>query len=166
MLGSLLIRLNIRVSSGSWLHLSSLLVVPLIRTHYRFSYVWLIVHHELYLYNKPTRCTVFSLYCVTTPLHVSGPFVTHHQEAECIMWRIVLVFLLSRLSAGLDQAKFSRWWKRAAAVCLSGTLVPTDRVRGVKHEGRGEKFFLKFSSSVGRATESGHGPRKKNSGPP
>jgi hypothetical protein len=25
----------------------------------------------------------FSLDCVTTPLHVSGPFVARHKEAEC-----------------------------------------------------------------------------------
>jgi hypothetical protein len=34
----------------------------------------LTVHLQLYLCNKPTRCTVlFSHYCVATPLHVSGP---------------------------------------------------------------------------------------------
>jgi hypothetical protein len=27
---------------------------------------------------------LFSLHCFTTPLHVSGPFVAHHQEAESI----------------------------------------------------------------------------------
>jgi hypothetical protein len=54
-------------------------------------HVWLTVHLELYLYNKPTRFTIFSLYYITTPLHVSGPFVAHHQEAECIVWQMVLV---------------------------------------------------------------------------
>jgi hypothetical protein len=44
-----------------------------------------------YAYNKPTQCTIFSFYYFTTPLHVSGPFVAHHQEAECIMWQMVLV---------------------------------------------------------------------------
>jgi hypothetical protein len=44
---------------------------------------------------------ISSLYCVTTPLHVSGPFVAPHQEAECIVWQMLLVLLLSRLSAGL-----------------------------------------------------------------
>jgi hypothetical protein len=38
-------------------------------------------------YNKPTWCTVFSLYFGTTLLHVSGPFVAHHQAAKCIMWQ-------------------------------------------------------------------------------
>jgi hypothetical protein len=57
-------------------------------------HVRLTVHLELYLYNKPTRCTLFSLYCITTPLHVSGPFVAHHQEAECIVWQMVLVYIL------------------------------------------------------------------------
>jgi hypothetical protein len=54
------------------------------------------VHLELYLYNKPRWCTMFSSYYVTTPIHVSVPFVAHHQEGECIMWRMVLVLLLSR----------------------------------------------------------------------
>jgi hypothetical protein len=55
----------------------------------------------LYLYNKPTQCTIFSL-CVTTPLHVLGPFVAHHQEAECIIWWMVHVLLVSQLLASLD----------------------------------------------------------------
>jgi hypothetical protein len=25
-----------------------------------------------------------SLYSVTTPLHISGPFVAHHQQVECV----------------------------------------------------------------------------------
>jgi hypothetical protein len=49
--------------------------------------------------NKLTRCTIFSVYCVTTPLHVSGPLAVHHQESECVIWRMVHVSLLSRLSA-------------------------------------------------------------------
>jgi hypothetical protein len=53
-----------------------------------------------YLYNKLNKMHYFSLYFVTTPLHISGPFVAHHQEAECIMWRMVLVLLLKRLSGG------------------------------------------------------------------
>jgi hypothetical protein len=35
----------------------------------------------------------FPLYRVTTPPHVTSPFIVHHQEAECIMWRML---------AGLD----------------------------------------------------------------
>jgi hypothetical protein len=50
------------------------------------------------LYNKLTRCTICSLYCVTTPLHVSDTLV-----AECVMWRMAIVLILSRLSAGLDE---------------------------------------------------------------
>jgi hypothetical protein len=53
----------------------------------------------LYSYNKPRRCTIFSLDCVNT-LHVSGPFVAHRQEDECIVWLMVLVLLLSQLSVG------------------------------------------------------------------
>jgi hypothetical protein len=45
----------------------------------------------------------FLLYYITTSVHVSNTFVDHHQEAECIMWRTVLVLLLKRLSAGLDE---------------------------------------------------------------
>jgi hypothetical protein len=63
-------------------------------------YVRLTMHLELYLYNEPTQCTIFSLYYVTTPLQVSGSFVAHHQEDECIMWWMVLVLLLTRPSAG------------------------------------------------------------------
>jgi hypothetical protein len=54
--------------------------------------VWLTVHLELYFCNKPTRCTIFSVYYVTTPLHVSGLFVAHHQEAERIMWQWYLFY--------------------------------------------------------------------------
>jgi hypothetical protein len=43
------------------------------------------------MYNKPTRCTIFSLYCVTTPLHILSPFVAHHQETECTMWQTALI---------------------------------------------------------------------------
>jgi hypothetical protein len=49
------------------------------------------------LYNKPPQCTAFSLHSVTTPLHVSSPFVAHNQEAECVMWKMVLGLFLSRL---------------------------------------------------------------------
>jgi hypothetical protein len=45
---------------------------------------------------------ITSLYCVTTPLHVSGPFVAHQQEAECITWPNNTCLLTSRLLAGLD----------------------------------------------------------------
>jgi hypothetical protein len=45
-----------------------------------------------YLCNKLTRCTIFSLYCVTTQLHGTGPFVAHYQEAECIVcWMVFCV---------------------------------------------------------------------------
>jgi hypothetical protein len=39
----------------------------------------------------------FSLHFVTTPLHVSGPFVAHHQEAKCIMCGSGPVLLLKQL---------------------------------------------------------------------
>jgi hypothetical protein len=47
----------------------------------------------------------FSLLCVTTPVHVLGPFVAHHQEAECIVWWMVIVLLLSQLSVGLGPLR-------------------------------------------------------------
>jgi hypothetical protein len=40
---------------------------------------------------------------LTVPLHLQGSFLAHHQEAECIMWWIVLVLLLNRLSVGLVE---------------------------------------------------------------
>jgi hypothetical protein len=55
-------------------------------------YVRLIAHLESYSYHKSTRCTIFSLYFVTMSLHVSGPFVAHHQEAKCIMWQRYLFY--------------------------------------------------------------------------
>jgi hypothetical protein len=59
---------------------------------------------ESHLRTKPTRCTIFSLCCFTAPLHVSGQFVVHQQEVvECMMWRMVLVLLISRPLAGLDK---------------------------------------------------------------
>jgi hypothetical protein len=37
------------------------------------------------LYNKPTRCTVYLHFIdFTTPLHVLGPFVVHHQKAASL----------------------------------------------------------------------------------
>jgi hypothetical protein len=39
----------------------------------------------------------------TWPIHVLGSFLTHHQEAESVMWRKVIVFLPNRLSAGLAE---------------------------------------------------------------
>jgi hypothetical protein len=41
---------------------------------------------------------------LTMSLHVQGSFLAHHQEAECIMWWIVLVLLLNRLSVDLVEA--------------------------------------------------------------
>jgi hypothetical protein len=38
-------------------------------------------------------------------VHVSDPFVAHHREAVCVMWRMVLVLLLNRLSAGLARPR-------------------------------------------------------------
>jgi hypothetical protein len=42
----------------------------------------------------------FSLYYVTTPVDVSGPFIAHHQEAEYIMWRMVGTCFASESFAG------------------------------------------------------------------
>jgi hypothetical protein len=47
-------------------------------------YVWLTVHLKLYLCNKSTQCTIFSLHYITIPLHVSSPIVANHQEAEVL----------------------------------------------------------------------------------
>jgi uncharacterized membrane protein (DUF485 family) len=38
---------------------------------------------------------LFLLHYVITPLYISGQFVAHHLEAECIMWRMVLVLPLT-----------------------------------------------------------------------
>jgi hypothetical protein len=63
-------------------------------------HVWLTVHLELYCIMNQHDALFFSL--ITLPrLHVSGPFVAHHQEAECIVWRMVLV-----LHAFLHNAKY------------------------------------------------------------
>jgi hypothetical protein len=67
------------------------------------------VHLQLHLRNNPTRCTIFSYYYFTTPLHVSGPFVAHHQEAECIMWR---------LSASLPTVAIEVQWNLGSRTLL------------------------------------------------
>jgi hypothetical protein len=56
------------------------------RIHCSFFNVWLMVRLEVYfcIINQHDAL-FFSLYCVTTCLHVSGPFVAHHQEAKFIM---------------------------------------------------------------------------------
>jgi hypothetical protein len=61
---------------------------------------WLCVSSHIYIINRH-NVLFFSLLCITTPLHVSGPFVAHHEEAECEVWRMVLVLLPSWLSVGL-----------------------------------------------------------------
>jgi hypothetical protein len=44
-----------------------------------------------------------SLYWVTTPVHVSGPFIAHHQEIDCIDVVNNTCLLQSRLSEGLGS---------------------------------------------------------------
>jgi hypothetical protein len=57
-------------------------------------YVWLTVHLELYLYNKPTWCTMFSLYCITTPVLVSGPTsgrrVCNAANGTCFTFKLIV----------------------------------------------------------------------------
>jgi hypothetical protein len=55
---------------------------------------WLSTEVFLFLYNKLTWCTIFSLYCITMPLHVLGQ-VYNVADGTC--------FILSWLSAGLDE---------------------------------------------------------------
>jgi hypothetical protein len=38
----------------------------------------------LLAYSQEHEAVFFTLYCITTPLHVSGPFLAHHQEPECM----------------------------------------------------------------------------------
>jgi hypothetical protein len=81
----------------------------------------LTVRLALYLYSKPTRCTVFfSLSWATTFLHVSGPFVAHHQEAKCIMWWMVLVFLVSTIRHTIHSASW--WWDTNGPETCRGVL--------------------------------------------
>jgi hypothetical protein len=43
-----------------------------------------------------------SLYWITTPLHVSGPFVAHHQEVVSVSVVNGICFTSKYLSVGLD----------------------------------------------------------------
>jgi hypothetical protein len=58
---------------------------------------------ELYLH----VCNEVNLYSVTTPLHVSGLLVAHHQEAamyKCDSWEVVYVFVDCR-QAWMDLSR-------------------------------------------------------------
>jgi hypothetical protein len=60
-------------------------------SHLIFMFVWPCTSNDICIINQHDTL-FFSLYCVTTPLHASGPFTVHHQEAWCIMLRMVLRF--------------------------------------------------------------------------
>jgi hypothetical protein len=48
-------------------------------------YIWLTVHLELFLHNKPTRCTVYLHFIELPRLYMfRAPFVAHHQEAASV----------------------------------------------------------------------------------
>jgi hypothetical protein len=107
-------------------------------THTHTFYVWSCVHLVYNCIINQHDILFFPLYCVTTPLHVSGSFLAHHQDAECIMWRMVLVFLLNWLSAGLARRQSIYWCVQNSTplvsvlsnlnsdhkICLSCHLVP------------------------------------------
>jgi hypothetical protein len=78
-----------------------------------FMFGWLCISNYICTINQHDAL----FFHFTTPLHALGPFVALHQEAECIIWRMVLVLLLKRMSACLTPAdnhhiihSASWWW--------------------------------------------------------
>jgi hypothetical protein len=76
------------------------LFMKMVREHLIFFNVWLTVHLVYNCVTNQHDALFFPLYCVTTPLHVLGSFLACHQEAECMMWRMVFFFFLTVCGLG------------------------------------------------------------------
>jgi len=70
-----------------------------------------ISHHYLFQM-KPTRCTLLLSKFISTSLHVSGNYVSHHQENLLIYVTLVFFTLYGWLNVLLaDQSATHRQWK-------------------------------------------------------
>jgi hypothetical protein len=70
----------------------------------------------------------FSLYFVTTPLHVLGPFTAYHQEAKCTMWH----FTFKWQSVGLAHRQSLK--NKNDTIATLYTCPPDDGLHmGLKH---------------------------------
>jgi NADH:ubiquinone oxidoreductase subunit 6 (subunit J) len=57
--------------------------------------IYIHTHIDIYVQQTNTVHCLSSLYCVIiTPLHVSGLFVAHHQEVECINIYVYILHIM------------------------------------------------------------------------
>jgi hypothetical protein len=91
----------------------------------------------------------FPLYFVTTPPHVLGPFVAHHQDAECIMWQWYCFTFKATVSGSADSRFKSKRVPSGFGGLVGSMVASGTEGRGFKPD-RSRRIFRakKFSACL------------------